>query len=117
MSRAPRRAGLRKPKQEKMMVQNVMQSNWAPVPQQTERRRGENEGGRNTSACTNFHPFSSSQSSFSSSVANLLYRARSFLKFFKRMVMIIADKTQTMTRLLAIEYQWTLAGIASFMDK
>ena len=57
MSKAPRRAGERNPIAENIIVQNAMHSNWEPVPQHTDNRRGENVGGRKTSAWTNFQPF------------------------------------------------------------
>merc|ERR1719469_606908 len=117
MIKAPRLAGDRNPIAEKIIVQNDIQSNWAPVPQHTDNRRGEKDGGRKISAWTNFHPFSSRSSAFSSSVANRLYRARSCLKFLSKIATTIAESTTTMTRLFAMDSQCTLAGMALSMLK
>eukprot|EP00977_Amphora_coffeiformis_P027995 scaffold34680_cov183-Amphora_coffeaeformis.AAC.2 len=80
----------------------VVTSNCAPVPANTANTSGR-AGGRKTSACTNFHPYSSKASSFSSSVATLLYRLKSRCKLFDKSVTIMELSTAKSTNDTIVE--------------
>lgn len=71
--REPRLAGERKPRAAKTSTATAITTSWVPVPTMLESRIGIVEGGRNTSACTSFHPVSSRSSSSSSAVGTRLY--------------------------------------------
>src|SRR5690242_5064968 len=58
----PRFAGERNPNTAKNIKTTVMAAIWTPVPVNTDKSIGENEGGRKTSPCTSFHPVSSNAS-------------------------------------------------------
>merc|ERR1719247_933071 len=59
----PRLAGDRNPNSAKVNVSKTMHPNCTPEPMHTENNMGEKDGGRKTSACTNFQPDSSFASS------------------------------------------------------
>ena len=61
--RDPRLAGERSPMRAKLRVAKVMRPSCTPVPTMTANSMGAVCGGRNTSACTSFHPLSSLASS------------------------------------------------------
>lgn len=69
-------------------------------PARHDRRRGEDAGGRNTSPCTSFQPYSSWASS---SVCMLLYVLISCLKVRKIIIPTTPVRNNTIIKLLTIE--------------
>eukprot|EP00962_Isochrysis_galbana_P013222 scaffold3767_cov114-Isochrysis_galbana.AAC.21 len=99
----PRLAGERKPSIAQPMEMKDMQSSCIPVPMVVA-SHVPNGGGRSTSACTSFHPDSSSSSSFSSTE---LYSARSRRSVRTMIMATMPDSSSTMTRELRMENQCT----------
>lgn len=110
--RDPRRAGLRKPTADKQIENKTVNPSCAPEPQNTQKSIGEVDGGRNTSACTNFHPLSSTSSSSTPAPisASALYAAISRRRFRTKMDITNRLKNNTTKIEFVMEYQCTLAG-------
>merc|ERR1719421_2726787 len=99
----PRLAGDKKPSAAHAIEMNPMPSSCMPVP--TDVASSVTLGGvRSTSACTSFHPDSSSSSSFSSTE---LYSARSRRRVRTMIIATIPESRKTMTSELRMENQWT----------
>lgn len=91
----PRLLGLTRPSKDEMSTPKSMVKSWAPAPFKAQKRLSF-VGTRNTSACTSFHPESSSMP-LSSPVSRSMYREKSRLRM--RSMTMERNATSIMTRM------------------